>query len=150
VLSPFELFRLQTPVSRFILRVAQPTDEAAPHAAIRRCPALREFSSAFTYFGESQTRSGAHNLAIAPRLASVGALSDNMMLAASNGCYGRSTRKLTRLRQGCGGLRPACGKTTAGKQVRALLSGRIADARRGTKGDTRTLKAIPNPHLHAA
>jgi hypothetical protein len=61
--------RLQTPVSRFILRVAQPTDEAAPHAAIRRC----------------QSRSGAHNLAIAPRLASVVALSDNIMLAASTG-----------------------------------------------------------------
>jgi hypothetical protein len=38
--------------------------------------------------------------------------------------HGRSTRKLVRLRFGYGGLR----------QVRVLLSGRIADARRGTKG----------------
>jgi len=57
----------KTPVSRYTLRVVQPADEAAPHAAIRRC----------------QPRSGAHNLAIAARLASVGALSDNMMIAAS-------------------------------------------------------------------
>jgi len=56
-------------MSRFALRVVQPADEAAPHAAIRRC----------------QSRSAAHNLAIAPRLASVGALSGNMMLAASTG-----------------------------------------------------------------
>jgi len=73
----------KTPVSRYTLRVVQPADEAAPHAAIRRCPALREFSSLCTCFGESQSRSGAHNLAIAARLASVGALSDNMMIAAS-------------------------------------------------------------------
>jgi len=51
------------------LRIVQPDDEAAPHAAMRRCPALREFSSAYMCFGESQSRSGAHNLAIAARLA---------------------------------------------------------------------------------
>jgi hypothetical protein len=42
------------PVSRYTLRVVQPDDEAAPHAAMRRCQAC----------------SGAHNLAIAARLAS--------------------------------------------------------------------------------
>jgi len=70
---------------RDTLRVVQQADEAAPHAAIRCCPALREFSSTFLCFGESQPHSGAHNLAIAPRLVSVGALSDDMMLAASTG-----------------------------------------------------------------
>jgi len=59
----------KTPVSRYTLRVVQPDDEAAHHAAMRRC----------------QNRSGAHNLAIAARLASIGALPDSMMLAASTG-----------------------------------------------------------------
>ena len=90
---------------RVTLHVAQPADEAAPHAAIRRF----------------QPHSGAHNLAIAPRLASVGALSDNMMLAASTGCHGRSTRKLAPLSAGL-------------KQVCALFPVRPVDARRGTKG----------------
>jgi hypothetical protein len=75
----------KTPVSRYTLRVVQPDDEAALHAAMRRCPALREFSSLYRYFGESQSCSGAHNLAIAARLASMGALPDSMMLAASTG-----------------------------------------------------------------
>jgi hypothetical protein len=44
--------------------------------------------------------SGAHNLAIAARLASHDALPDSMMLAASTGCCGRSARKLTRLSPG--------------------------------------------------
>jgi hypothetical protein len=56
-------------VSRFILRVAQPADEAAPHAAMRRY----------------RTPSGAHNLAIAPRLESSDALPAGTMLAASTG-----------------------------------------------------------------
>jgi hypothetical protein len=56
-------------VSRYTLRVVQPDDEAALHAAMRRC----------------QSRSGAHNLAIAARLASMGALPDSMLLAASTG-----------------------------------------------------------------
>ena len=44
--------------------------------------------------------------------------------------HGRSTRKLARLRLGYNGR----------KQVRVLLPGRIADARRGTKGvQTKTL-----------
>jgi hypothetical protein len=60
-------------VPRF-LRVAQPNDKAAPHAAIRRCPALREFSSLYMCFGDSQACSGAHNLAIAARLAPLGTL----------------------------------------------------------------------------
>jgi len=51
------------------LRVAQPADDAAPRAAMRRC----------------QPRSGAHNLAIAARLASLAALPDSTMLAASTG-----------------------------------------------------------------
>jgi len=63
------------------LHVVQPADEVASHAAIRCC----------------QPCSGAHNLAIAPRLASVGALSDSMMLAASTGWCGRSARKLALL-----------------------------------------------------
>jgi hypothetical protein len=63
----------------------QPDDEAAHRAAMRRCPALREFSSLYMYFGESQSRSGAHNLTIAARLASLAALPDSMMLAASTG-----------------------------------------------------------------
>ncbi|MBC2734012.1 MAG: hypothetical protein HF981_06610 [Desulfobacteraceae bacterium] len=54
------------PVSRHVLRVAQPVDEAAPNAAMRRY----------------QSRSGAHNLAIAARLASIGALPASMMLAS--------------------------------------------------------------------
>jgi len=75
----------KTPVSRYTLRIVQPDDEAAPHAVMRRCPALREFSSAYMCFGESQSRSGAHHLAIAARLASICALPDSMMLAASTG-----------------------------------------------------------------
>jgi len=59
----------KTSVSRYTLRVVQPDDEAALHAAMRRC----------------QSCSGAHNLAIAARLASIGALPDSMMLAASTG-----------------------------------------------------------------
>jgi hypothetical protein len=58
-----------TPVSRLTLRVAKPGDDAAPHAAMRRCLAA----------------SGAHNLEIAARLASPGALPDITMLAASPG-----------------------------------------------------------------
>ncbi|MDJ0665850.1 MAG: hypothetical protein QNJ61_01190 [Desulfobacterales bacterium] len=52
-----------------ILRVAHPVVEAAPNAAMRRCPA----------------RSGAHNRSIAARLASLAALPDSMMLASSTG-----------------------------------------------------------------
>jgi hypothetical protein len=55
------------PVSRLALRVAKPDNDAAPCAAMRRCQAC----------------SGAHNLAIAARLASIGALPASMMLAAS-------------------------------------------------------------------
>jgi len=66
------------------LRVAQPIDETAPRAAMRCCQAC----------------SGAHNLAIAARLASHDALPDNTMLAASTGFTGRSTRKLARLYAG--------------------------------------------------
>jgi hypothetical protein len=50
-----------------ILRGVQPINEASPRAAMRRC----------------QVCSGAHNLAIAARLASPGALPDNTILAAS-------------------------------------------------------------------
>jgi len=73
----------KTPVSRLILRVVQPADEAAPRAAMRRC----------------QTCSGAHNLAIAARLAPSGVLPDSTMLAASTACGGRSARKLASLKQ---------------------------------------------------
>jgi len=67
-----------------ILRVVQSADDAAPRAAMRRCPALREFSSAFTDFGESQARSGAHPaVGWTARLASPDALPDGTMLAAS-------------------------------------------------------------------
>ena len=59
----------KTPVSRLTLHVAKPGDEAAPYAAMLCCKAC----------------SGAHNLAIAARLASIGALPDSMMLAASTG-----------------------------------------------------------------
>jgi hypothetical protein len=52
-----------------------------------------------------QICSGAHNLAIAARLASFDALPDSTMLAASTGCCGRSTRKLARRSLGYGGLR---------------------------------------------
>ena len=55
------------PVPRYTLRFAQRVDEAAPNAAMRRY----------------QSCSGAHNLAIAARLASIGALPSSMMLAAS-------------------------------------------------------------------
>jgi hypothetical protein len=48
-----------------ILRAAQPDVEAAPHAAMRCCPA----------------RSAAHNRSIAARLASLAALPDSMTLA---------------------------------------------------------------------
>jgi hypothetical protein len=98
-------------VSRYTLRVVQPDDEAALHAAMRRCPALREFSSLYRYFGESQSCSGAHNLAIAARLASVGALPDSMMLAASTGWCSRSTRKRDRLVAGSDP--PEAGKQSA-------------------------------------
>jgi Flp pilus assembly protein protease CpaA len=57
----------ETAVSRLPLRVAQPIVEAAPNAAMRRCP----------------NRSGAHNRSIAARLASLAALPDSMMLASS-------------------------------------------------------------------
>jgi len=56
-------------VSRLTLRVVQPADEAAPHAAMRRYHVCW----------------GAHNLAIAARLASRDALPGSMMLAASTG-----------------------------------------------------------------
>jgi len=59
----------KTPLPRYTLRIVQPDDDAAPYAAMRR----------------SQARSGAHNLAIAARLASIGAFPDSMMLAASTG-----------------------------------------------------------------
>jgi hypothetical protein len=55
------------PVSCFTLRVVQPAVDAAPHAAMRRCPA----------------RSGAHNRSIAARLASRAALPDSMTLVSS-------------------------------------------------------------------
>jgi len=61
-------------VLRTFLRVAKPADEAAPRVAMPRCQAC----------------SGAHNLAIAARLASPGALPDNTMLAASPGLCGRA------------------------------------------------------------
>jgi hypothetical protein len=79
------------PVFRFTLRVAKPGDDAASRAAMRRYQAC----------------SGAHNLAIAARLASLGALPDSTMLAASPGLCGRSTRKIARLRFGFDGLRQA-------------------------------------------
>jgi len=88
-------------VSRLILRVAKPGDDAAPRAAMRRC----------------QVCSGAHNLKIAARLASLGALPDSTRLAASPGLCGRSTRKLTRRRRA--------------QTVRALYPVRLVDARRG-------------------
>jgi hypothetical protein len=87
----------KTPLSRPTLRVAKPGDDAVPRAAMQRCPALREFSSAFACFGESQACPGALNLAIAARLATLGALPDSTMLAASTGLCGRSTRELVRL-----------------------------------------------------
>jgi hypothetical protein len=71
----------KAPVSRSILRAAKPAAEAAPHAAMRRCPALRDSSSSYKYFGESPDCSGAHNLKIAARLASLAALPGRMMLA---------------------------------------------------------------------
>ena len=74
----------KTPLSRVTLRVAQPVDEAAPHAAMRCYPSC----------------SGAHNLAIVARLTSISALPASMMLAASTCLSGRSTRKLTRLAAG--------------------------------------------------
>jgi len=74
----------KTPMPRFILRVAKPCDEAAPHTAMLCCIAC----------------SGAHNLTIAARLASLCALPDGMMLAASPGLLGRSARKLTLLSAG--------------------------------------------------
>ena len=74
----------KTPMSRFILRVAKPYDEAAPHTAMLCCIAC----------------SGAHNLTIAGRLASLYALPGGMMLAALPGLCGRSARKLTLLSAG--------------------------------------------------
>ena len=59
-----------------ILRVAQPGDEAAPRAAMRR----------------SQARSSAHNLAIAARLALPGALPDNTMLVRHHPVYAAGAR----------------------------------------------------------
>jgi hypothetical protein len=52
-----------------ILRVAQPDVAAASNAAMRRC----------------SVRSGAHNLTIAARLASLGALPNSMILASAAG-----------------------------------------------------------------
>ncbi|MDJ0856749.1 MAG: hypothetical protein QNI88_16190 [Desulfobacterales bacterium] len=71
------------------LRVAKPANEAAPHAAMRRC----------------QVRSGAHNLTIAARLTPLGALPDSMMLASWPG-FGFGPRKLASLKQ-VRGLFPA-------------------------------------------
>jgi len=73
----------KTPVSSLTMRVVQSADDVASRAAMRRCPALREFSSLYAYFGEFQSRSGAHNLAIAARLASPDALPGSTILAAS-------------------------------------------------------------------
>jgi len=70
----------KTPVSHLALRIAKPGDDAAPCAAMRRC----------------QANSGAHNLAIAACLTTLGALPDSTMLAASSGLCGRRTRKLAR------------------------------------------------------
>jgi hypothetical protein len=95
----------KTPVSRLILRVAKPDDDAAHRAVMRRCQAC----------------SGAHNLMIAARLALPGALPDSTMLAASPGLLARAR-----------GNSPAFQRA---QTVRALLSVRIADARRGTKGN---------------
>jgi len=81
-----------------ILRIAQPADDAAPRAAMRRCQAC----------------SGAHNLAIAARLASPGALPDSTMLAASTGCFGRRVSELA-------SLKPACGEPSADKQADTLF-----------------------------
>jgi hypothetical protein len=83
------------------LRVAKPDNEAAPHAALRRC----------------SIRSGAHNLAIALRLASLGALHDSMRLASLTG-FNRSGLAETR-----------CAPTSP-----RAISDRWADARRGMKG----------------
>ncbi|MDJ0809591.1 MAG: hypothetical protein QNJ01_05780 [Desulfobacterales bacterium] len=65
------------------LRVSQPFFEAAPHAAMRRCP----------------LRSGAHNQSIAARLASMDALPDSMMLASTSGCCERVSRERAALKQ---------------------------------------------------
>jgi hypothetical protein len=67
------------------LRVVQPIDEAAPRAVMRRWPPSRHSSSDFLCCGESPTCSSAHNLAIAARLASSGALPDDTILASSTG-----------------------------------------------------------------
>ncbi len=64
------------------LCVAKPDNEAAPYAAMRRCP----------------IRSGAHNLAIAARLALLGALHDSIMLASVTG-FNRSGLAETRFAQ---------------------------------------------------
>ena len=80
------------------LRVAKPANEAAPHAAMRRCPARRDSSSVHKYCGESQVRSGAHNLTIAARLTPLGALPDSMMLAPWPG-FGFGARKRASLKQ---------------------------------------------------
>ena len=68
---------------RSTLRVAKPVIAAAPHVAMPRC----------------QVRSGAHTLAIAARLATPGALPDNMMLASMPGLHERRMRKLASLKQ---------------------------------------------------
>ncbi len=65
------------------LRVAQPLPEAAPHAAMRRCP----------------VRSGAHNRSIAARLALLGAWPDSMMLASLSGLIERVSRERASLKQ---------------------------------------------------
>ena len=73
-----------------------------------------------------QSRSGAHNLAIAARLAARDALPGTTMLAAPTGCVGRRPWKLARLR-----------RTQA---VRAHFVGCISDAQRGTKGNIKPKK----------
>jgi hypothetical protein len=62
---------------------------------MQRCPALREFSSAFKCFGESQACSGAHNLTIAARLAAIDALPDSIILAASPSLATRRVKRDT-------------------------------------------------------
>ena len=81
-----------------ILRVSKPANEAAPHAAMRRCPALRDSSSTILCCGESPVRSGAHNLTIAARLTPLGALPDSMMLAPWPG-FGSGAQKRASLGQ---------------------------------------------------
>ena len=89
------------PVSRVTLRVAKPANDAAPHAAMRRCP----------------TRSGAHNLAIAARLASLGRLAWQ-----HDACFIDWFFYVERV-----GIRFA-------QTSRCAISVHIPDARRGTNG----------------